>query len=85
MLILFCFRSGDERVNLNAGLAALHTVLVREHNRLVLVIKYNTSSLWYDWATGGLELKTVRSQRVGWKDVDLSYRKYNNLAYKLID
>ena len=28
-----CLRSGDEGVNHNAGLASLHTVLVREHNR----------------------------------------------------
>jgi len=28
-----CLRSGDERVNDNAGLASIHTVLVREHNR----------------------------------------------------
>lgn len=29
-----CLRSGDERVNDNAGLASLHTVLIREHNRI---------------------------------------------------
>ena len=34
-----CLRSGDERVNDNAGLASLHTVLVREHNRLASLLE----------------------------------------------
>uniref|UniRef100_A0A0K2TRR1 Uncharacterized protein n=1 Tax=Lepeophtheirus salmonis TaxID=72036 RepID=A0A0K2TRR1_LEPSM len=29
-----CFKSGDERVNHNAGLAVLHTLLAKEHNRV---------------------------------------------------
>ena len=34
-----CLRSGDERVNDNAGLASIHTVLVREHNRLASLLE----------------------------------------------
>ena len=29
-----CLKSGDERVNHNAALASLHTLLAREHNRI---------------------------------------------------
>ena len=29
-----CLKSGDERVNHNAALAAVHTLLAREHNRV---------------------------------------------------
>lgn len=29
-----CLKSGDERVNHNAALAAVHTLLAREHNRI---------------------------------------------------
>lgn len=35
----FCLRSGDERVNHNVALATLHTLLVREHNRVATMLE----------------------------------------------
>lgn len=34
-----CLRSGDERVNHNAGLASLQSVLLREHNRVAAALE----------------------------------------------
>ena len=36
---LINFRSGDERVNHNSGLAALHTLMSREHNRVASLLE----------------------------------------------
>ena len=37
-LVNGCVRSGDERVNHNAGIAAVHTVFAREHNRVARLL-----------------------------------------------
>ncbi|NXK41432.1 PERM Myeloperoxidase, partial [Piprites chloris] len=34
-----CFRAGDKRVTENLGLSAMHTVFLREHNRLVMELR----------------------------------------------
>ncbi|XP_013775632.1 peroxidase-like [Limulus polyphemus] len=42
----FCFKAGDERANEQIDLAVLHTIWMREHNRIARILAYNTN--WND-------------------------------------
>ncbi|XP_067656798.1 peroxidase-like [Haliotis asinina] len=43
----FCFKAGDSRVNVVPGLSLLHTLFLREHNRVAGVLK-TIQPLWND-------------------------------------
>ncbi|XP_046343574.2 thyroid peroxidase-like [Haliotis rufescens] len=43
----FCFKAGDARVNVFPGLSLLHTLFLREHNRVAGVLK-TAQPLWND-------------------------------------
>jgi len=42
-----CFKSGDERVNEHVGMASLHTLWLREHNRIAREL-FQLNSHWSD-------------------------------------
>lgn len=42
-----CFRAGDDRVNQNTPLMAMHTIMVREHNRIADILA-SLNPIWND-------------------------------------
>jgi len=53
---LFCFRSGDARVNEHPGLAAMHTIWLRQHNSIAQKLAFMNPQ----WS----EVSLVCSQRL---------------------
>ena len=64
------FLAGDERANENIGLTSLHTLFVREHNRLAEAIKVNDSSL------SGEEIYQMARKMVGAQIQAITYNEF---------
>ena len=62
-----CFFAGDKRINENAGLACMHTLFVREHNRVARELKKFNPTWDSDTVFNEVRIILMLNNRNTWK------------------